>query len=263
MTRIAEESITPLIITYNEEANLARALDSLAWARRVMVLDSGSTDNTKEIALRYSNVEWHTRAFDRFKEQTEYGIYETGIATEFVLALDADMAVSSDFIAECEAKFLPARYSAGLFSFDYRVQGKSLAGSIYGTHLRLFKRDEVSVLQIGHGHKFAVKGAIYDFKSKLIHDDRKPLERWIASQITYSRVEFDKIKRPDAQLWRDKLRRSALMPIVAGLIAYVRAGGVFRGAAAAHYAYERATYESLLALRLLSARLENEARKSE
>ena len=49
-----------------------------------------------------------------------------------------------------------------------------------------------------------------------------------------------------------------LMPLVAGAFAYLRAGGPFYGAAAARYAYERAAYECLLAIRLMSDRIENE-----
>ena len=37
------EDITPLVITYNEAANITRTLDRLAWARRIVVVDSGST----------------------------------------------------------------------------------------------------------------------------------------------------------------------------------------------------------------------------
>ena len=46
------------------------------------------------------------------------------------------------------------------------------------------------------------------------------------------------------------------MPVIAGALAYICAGGPFRGAAAVRYAYERAAYESLLAIRLMSLKLE-------
>ena len=48
--------ITPLVITCNEGANLERTLGALSWARRVVVLDSGSLDTTREIAARHANV---------------------------------------------------------------------------------------------------------------------------------------------------------------------------------------------------------------
>ena len=43
-------TLSIVIITQNEEANLARTLPSVAWADEVVVLDSGSTDRTREIA---------------------------------------------------------------------------------------------------------------------------------------------------------------------------------------------------------------------
>ena len=46
------------------------------------------------------------------------------------------------------------------------------------------------------------------------------------------------------------------MPPIIGLLAYVRAGGPFKGAAAARYAYERMTTESILAVRLMDARMQ-------
>ena len=49
--------ITPLIITYNEAANIRRTLDKLAWARRIVVVDSGSTDETLQIVRGYPRVE--------------------------------------------------------------------------------------------------------------------------------------------------------------------------------------------------------------
>ena len=38
------EAVTPLVLTYNEEANIRRVLESLQWAKRIIVVDSGSTD---------------------------------------------------------------------------------------------------------------------------------------------------------------------------------------------------------------------------
>ena len=54
------EDITPIVITYNEEANIARTLDRLTWARRIVVIDSGSTDETSEIFGRTRRPRWFT-----------------------------------------------------------------------------------------------------------------------------------------------------------------------------------------------------------
>jgi glycosyltransferase involved in cell wall biosynthesis len=250
------DRITPILLSYNEEPNIRRTLDSLSWAKRVVVLDSGSTDATHEIAECFSNVDWRVRPFDSFKGQYEYAIHGTDIITDYVLALDADMAVSDQFVEEVKSKFLTGNFAGGLFSFEFRINGCPLAGSLYPTQARLFLRDRVQIVQLGHGHKFEVRGPIYRFRSRLIHDDRKPLERWLLSQVSYSALEANRISAGGADRLRDRLRELGLMPILAGALAYIRAGGPLRGAAALRYAYERAAYECLLAIRLMSSRLE-------
>ena len=59
---------------------------------------------------------------------------------------------------------------------------------------------------------------------------------------------WKRIASRDSFRFRDRLRELGVMPVIAGALAYIRAGGPFRGAAAVRYAYERAAYESLLAL---------------
>jgi len=256
-------AVTPLVLTYNEEPNIRRALDSLRWAERVVVIDSGSADATEAIAKSFSNVDWRVRHFDSFKGQSEYGIHATGISTDYVLALDADMVVSKDLVTEIETQFVTGKFAGGLLSFKYCITGRPLAGSLCPAQMRLFARDEVQVLQAGHGHKFQVDGPVYRFKTPLIHDDRKPLERWISSQLSYSATEAERITGKKVLGWRDQLRRSGLMPPLAAALAYIRAGGPFRGAASARYAYERALYECLLAIRMMSAKLEGDQKSSD
>ena len=43
------DTITPVILTYNEDANIARVLESLKWAKDIVVVDSYSTDETLNI----------------------------------------------------------------------------------------------------------------------------------------------------------------------------------------------------------------------
>src|SRR5438105_153618 len=61
--------ITPLILTYNEEANIDRVLQKLTWADEVVVIDSFSSDKTLEIISRYPRVRVVQRAFDHFADQ--------------------------------------------------------------------------------------------------------------------------------------------------------------------------------------------------
>jgi len=255
MSSEASKKVTPVVLTYDEEPNIARTLDSLRWAARVVVLDSGSTDKTPEIARGYANVDWLTRPFDSFRCQWEYAIHETGITTEFILGLDADMAVTTELLAELETEFLPEQYAAGLMPFEYRYYGRSLAGSLCSPQIRIFRTTDVKVTQPNHGHKFTVAGKVYRFRHSLIHDDQKSVERWVQSQLSYLAQNERAVLNGGAATIRGRLRKLGVMPPVMGVLAYLRAGGPFGGAAALRYAYERAVAESLLAIRLMDARL--------
>src|SRR5260370_7102435 len=57
MNSTSLKQITPVVLTFNEEVNLRRTLDSLHWAERIVVLDSGSTDQTEAIAQTYSTAD--------------------------------------------------------------------------------------------------------------------------------------------------------------------------------------------------------------
>lgn len=250
------DSITPVILTYNEAPNIGRTLDALRWAGAVVVLDSGSTDETKEIATRYANVKWFERAFDRHQVQWEYAIHETGIATEYVLALDADMEVTPAFREELTEKFLPGKFAGGDVSFIYSYYGRNLTGSLYPNQVRVFRRQDVLITQVDHTQHFAVPGTVYKFHNRLIHDDRKSLERWVASQLSYQVLNDEAIVNGGSSPLKYSLRRTGLMPPMVALLAYLRSGGPFGGAASARYAYERLVCESLLAIRLMNRRLQ-------
>lgn len=245
--------VTPLILTYNEAPNIHRSLAALAWAPRVVVLDSGSTDATERIAKSYPNVDWKLRRFDRHREQWLYGIRETGIETPWVLALDADMIVPSSFSAEFRQSVGSGGYDGGVISFTYRAIGRDLNGSLYPADLRVFRPQSVNVIQDGHTQRFMADGVFYQFKCRVAHDDRKPLDRWTESQLQYSRLECRRLRSggETGGNVKTQLRRHGMMPLLAGLAAYFKAGGPLKGQASLEYAYERMTFEALLAMRLL------------
>lgn len=88
------------IITRDEAANLAAALDSVAWADEIVVIDSESTDATVEIARRHtSNV--LVRPWPGYVAQKNYAA--EAASHDWILSLDADERVSSALAAQIQA----------------------------------------------------------------------------------------------------------------------------------------------------------------
>lgn len=80
-------SVTALILTYNEAENLAELLPMLDWVGEVVVVDSGSTDRTVEVA-REHGVRTVKRPFDSFALQRNFAIDQ--VETDWILSIDAD-----------------------------------------------------------------------------------------------------------------------------------------------------------------------------
>jgi glycosyltransferase involved in cell wall biosynthesis len=239
-------TVTPVILTFNEGSNIKTTLSALEWAQRVVVLDSGSTDQTEQIARSFGNVHWFVRGFDSHRAQWLWAIHETSIATEYVLALDADMRPGVGFQDELDAFLERGDLSGAWIPFEYRMLGRSLMGSVYPPQIRLFRKDQVRIHQTGHSQVFKVDGTVCKFRSQLIHEDLKPVSRWLSNQIKYASLETARIKCAPRRSFKDWLRVAGISPAVLWTYAYARAGGPFRPGASRAYACERLIFEAIL-----------------
>ncbi len=217
--------VTPVTLTFNEAPNLERLLRSLTWAGDVVVVDSGSSDSTERAARQFANVRWFVRRFDTHATQWQFAIRQTQVATPYVLALDADYEVPSSFVEELATRFATGDFAGGVAGFEYRIHGRPLMGSVYPPKLVVFRPHDVRISQPGHTQEFATDGPIYRFEQRLVHDDRKPVDRFVRSQLEYSRLEASRLFTGESRRWQDALRRKGLMPLVAGIGAYIRVGG--------------------------------------
>src|SRR5947208_1165136 len=81
--------VSVVVMTYNEEANVAAALESVAgWAREIFLVDSGSTDRTVEIARRYTDLV-HEHPYVDHASQWGWALASLPFSCEWLLALDA------------------------------------------------------------------------------------------------------------------------------------------------------------------------------
>ena len=93
--------ISAVIITYNEEANIERCLDSLeGTADEVLVVDSFSSDRTADIC-KSKGVDFIQHPFDGHIEQKNYAL--SCASNDYVLSLDADEALSEELIQSIQA----------------------------------------------------------------------------------------------------------------------------------------------------------------
>lgn len=248
-------SITPLILTYNEEANLGRTLGRLAWARQVLVLDSFSTDATLSICAQHPNVRVEQRRFDSFAGQCNYGLGL--VETPWVLSLDADYVCPPGLAHELTA--LPDEPAEAGFeaSFRYCIYGRPLRGTLYPARTVLYRRDAAHYEQDGHAHRVRVRGAVGRLRSRIDHDDRKPLQAWFDAQRRYAQQEADKLlaTAPAELGLNDRIRlRTPLAPLLAPAYALLVKGGALDGRAGLFYAMQRSFAETALALALYERR---------
>ena len=254
------DQITPLILTYNEAPNIARTLDSLRWASEIIVVDSFSTDETAEIAASYPNVRVVQRVFDRHRDQWDFALKETGISTEWVLALDADYMITTDLVNEM-GKLQPANDIGGYRArFIYCISGKQLHSGVYPPVTVLYRRAGANYVQDGHTQRVSLHGRIENLQAPILHDDRKPLKRWFESQKRYTKLEAQKLRAatPAELSFIDRMRRWPLIvPPLALFYCLVVRAGIFDGWAGFYYAFQRTVAELMLSLYLIENRRSN------
>lgn len=204
-TGIAGE-ITAMILTFNEAQNISRTLDAVAWVKEILIVDSGSTDETLAIVARYPNARVVTRKFDSFAEQCNFGLAE--VRTGWVLSMDADYELSPAIAAEIRALTPTIAVSGYRAGFIYRMYGRALRATLYPPRTVLYRPERGRYRNEGHGHRVIVEGEARSLACAIYHDDRKPLARWISSQQSYARREADYLlAMPPAKLTRiDRIR---------------------------------------------------------
>ncbi len=247
--------ITPLILTFNEAPNLERTLTKLKWAREVIVLDSCSTDATREIARRFANVRFMERRFDDHTSQWNFGLEQ--VKTDWVLSLDADYVLSNELMEELK-NLSPNDVSAWFARFRYCIQGRSLRAALYPKRAVLFRRGCCRYEQDGHTQLLKFDGPAAELRGLIDHDDRKPLFHWLASQQKYAALEVTKLlNTPEDQLRRvDRIRKRIIFaPFLVFVYTLFWKGLILDGWPGWYYVLQRTYAELLLSLHLLDAKL--------
>jgi glycosyltransferase involved in cell wall biosynthesis len=184
-----------VILTRDEEPNIGRTLEQLRWADDVIVVDSHSSDTTRDIARSFPNVRVFERTLDSLAEQSNFGLQQA--RTPWAMLLDADYFVPRELADELRALEPKPGVYAYNTAFRYAVNGQPLRASLYPARVVLLHRAHARVWQDGHAHRVLVEGEVGTLDAKIIHDDRKSFARFIERQRRYMKQEAQKLKQAD------------------------------------------------------------------
>ncbi len=133
--------ISAVILTKNSASTLDRTLQSLTFLDEVIVLDNGSTDNTRAIAANHRNTRWIEHPFTNFGHLRNHGAKQA--RNDWILVIDSDEVLSQELQQWLHTCSLQA---GTVYSFPFRnyYRGRWIRGCGWwpDRHVRLYNRKE-------------------------------------------------------------------------------------------------------------------------
>ena len=187
--------VTFIILTKNEEQNLPDCLGSIrGFAKRAVVVDSGSDDATCEIA-RSLGADVLVHPFENYARQFNWALDNAGIDTKWTFRLDADERLTPELIAE-----LTALMDAHA---DDDVNGVTMEAWLYflGRRIRHGCRNKRKLMLFKTGigriedrrmdeHTVLSSGRSVSCRERFIHHDFKDMTHWINKMNWYATREM-------------------------------------------------------------------------
>ena len=192
--------VSAYIIAYNEAEKIADAVDSVAWADEVLVLDSHSTDDTARIAAEHGaevrQLEFH--GFGRLRNEAI-----AACAHDWVFSLDADERCTP--AAEAEIRSLLAAPTADAYYVPRRnwFMGRWIRhGGWYPDYRQpqLFRKHCLVFDELDEVHEsFRIDGSVGHMQSAIVQVPYQNLEQVVHKMQRYSSLGADKLARKGKQ----------------------------------------------------------------
>jgi glycosyltransferase involved in cell wall biosynthesis len=183
--------VSVVVLTRDEEANIARCLASLAWARQVMVIDSGSSDGTVALA-RSCGADVVEQPWLGFSQQREFALRHLDVTHDWIYFVDADEWVSSQLAAEIAARLRAPDCAAFAHRLRLVFQGTWIrhcgwysASSVVRLVDRRYAKYDGSLV----GERACVDGPVGQLANDLVDEDRKGLASWLHKHVRYAELE--------------------------------------------------------------------------
>lgn len=209
----AKSPLSAVIIACNEASRIKACLESVAFADEIVLVDSGSTDGTLEIALqcgaRIVHQEWLG-----FGRQKQFAV--TCAVHDWVLCLDADERVSDELRSAIEAALLKPTYNAYRFARCNRFMGRRLKhGEGYPDwSLRLFHRAHARWSEDAIHEKVLVDASVGMLRGDLQHESEESIKSYLDKQNRYTTLQAETLYKKGKRAHLGHLLASPLLRFV-------------------------------------------------
>jgi len=274
--------VSVVVLTLNEEPSIRRCLASVAWADQVVVVDSGSTDDTVSLA-RAAGVEVVNQPWLGFSAQRERSLRLPLLRHDWVYFVDADEWVSPQLATEIAAKLADPQCAG----FAHRLRLVFMGTWI--RHCGWYSGSWVVRLVDGRfteydgslvGERACVDGRVQRLDNDIVDEDRKGLAAWLHKHVRYAELSCEQQSSAGSLLQRLRtlrygsssrpLARSILKelvypavpakPAALFLYMYIARLGFLDGAAGLRFCAYHAWYEMCVASLRAEARARGRVR---
>ncbi len=187
------EKITVIIITKNEEKNISECLKSVSRCGELIVVDSGSTDDTVKIAKSYTEKVFYKK-WEGYSAQKEYAL--SLASNEWVLSLDADERITEDLMMEISETVKSGNADGYFIRRDNYFLNKKITSCGWESdyQLRLFRKSKTSVTDRLVHEGFSVEGIQSKLKAAMKHYTFSEISAVMEKINTYSSLEAEQYK---------------------------------------------------------------------
>jgi glycosyltransferase involved in cell wall biosynthesis len=184
--------ISAAIICCNEERNIERCLEAVRWCEQIVVVDSGSSDRTREIAARFP-AEVHVRPFDTFINQKNYAL--DCCRHEWVLSVDADEVITPALADEMQR----LRYDVS----GYLLRRNNFLGDrvfnrgkwLNDFHLRLFRKSQGRWGGSNPHERVVLSGPTQRLRTHMLHYSYRDRRDFLQRNRKYTEMLADYLAR--------------------------------------------------------------------
>jgi glycosyltransferase involved in cell wall biosynthesis len=272
----SEVTICAVVLTLNEEKLLGRCLDSLGWADDLVVIDSGSTDQTAQVARECGARVLTHKQLPPFliAEQRNWALDHSQTDCDWVIFFDADETVGDELTAELHRILAsPQTHDAYDLTPRYWYLGAWMRRCMNypNWHPRLVRRNAGVRFAGGVWEHFEVGHAVGRVETPYEHfGNSKGLSEWVERHDRYSDWEaksvFEYLRTGDQAAFgttrRLRLRRMAgrlwpLRPPMRFLVMYILRRGFLDGWPALLFAVRYSFYEYMTVEKIIEMRRES------